>query len=41
MKATELAQLLLKTVEDEGGDFDVEGFIADGGNPSKVFVVYG
>lgn len=77
MKATELAQLLLKTIEDEGGDFDVvcpgdhqmlykvggvevgfvediqeyqleekhiddiEDFIEDGGNPTKVFVVYG
>ena len=77
MRATELAQLLLKTVEDEGGDFDVvcpgdhqmlykvggvevtyvediqeyqleekhiddvEDYIADGGIPSKVFVVFG
>ena len=77
MRATELVQLLLKTIEDEGGDFDVvcpgdhqmlykvggidttyvediqeyqmeekhsddiEDFIADGGNPTKVFVVYG
>ena len=77
MRATELAALLLKMVEDEGGDFDVacpgdhqmlykvggvevtyvediqeyqmeekhiddiEDFIEDGGNPTKVFVVYG
>lgn len=77
MKASQLAELLLKSIEDEGGDFevvcpgdhqmlykltgvettfiedfseyqmeekhidDVEDFIEDGGNPTKVFVVFG
>ncbi len=77
MKASQFVQLLLKAIEDEGGDLDVvcpgdhqmlykvggvdvafvediqeyqmeekhiddlEGFIADGGNPTKVLAVWG